>query len=103
MDEVERELVAERGAGRAHVVVHGVDPRHEGVEVVLGELRLTHAVDGHAVAVLDRLEAPAAAGEHVHLDAAADQPLGQLANMAGQPALDDRRVLPGQDQDAHLG
>ena len=53
--EVERDRVAERGAGRAHVVVHGVDPAHEGVEVVLRELRLAHAVDGHAVAVLDRL------------------------------------------------
>ena len=33
-----RERVAERGARGAHVVVHGVDPAHEGVEVVLGEL-----------------------------------------------------------------
>ena len=54
VDEVERERVAERGAGRAHVVVHGVDPGDEGVEVVLRELGLAHAVDGHAVAVLDR-------------------------------------------------
>ena len=29
--------------------------------------------------------------------------LGQLAHVARQPALDQRRVLPGQDQDAHQG
>ena len=103
--EVEGERVAERGARRAHVVVHGVDPPHERVEVVLGELRLAHAVHGHAVAVLDRRQAPAAAREHVHLDPAAHQPFGELANMARQPALDDRRVLPGQDEDTrgHAG
>ena len=29
-----------------------------------------------------------------------DEPLGELAHVAGEPALDDRRVLPRQDQDA---
>ena len=100
VDEVEGERVAERGARRAHVVVHRVDPADEGVEVVLGELGLAHAVHRHAVAVLDRSQAPAAAGQHVHLDAGPDQPLGELADVASEPALDDRRVLPRQDQDA---
>jgi hypothetical protein len=103
--EVEGERVAERGARRPHVVVHRVDPPHERVEVVLGELRLAHSVHGHAVAVLDLREVPAAAREDVHLDPAAHQALGELANMTRQPALDDRRVLPGQDENArgHAG
>ena len=41
----------------------------------------------------------AAAGEHVDLDAELDEPLGELAHVTGEPALDQRRVLPGEDQD----
>ena len=52
VDEVDLELLDELGAGRAHVLVHVVDPGDERVEVVLGEVGLAHAVDGHAVAVL---------------------------------------------------
>ena len=47
-----------------------------------------------------RVEAPAAAGEDVDLGALRDELLGQLAHVARQPALHDRRVLPGEDQDA---
>ena len=39
-------------------------------------------------------------GEHVDLEALRDELLGQLAHVARQPALHDRRVLPGEDQDA---
>ncbi len=44
-----------------------------------------------------------AAGQHVDLDLALDQRLGELAHVAGQPALDQRRVLPGEDEDAGHG
>ena len=101
VDEVELELVDQLRAGRAHVLVHVVDPGDERVEVVLGEVRLAHAVDDHAVAVLLGREVPAAARQHVHLVALRDELLGQLAHVARQAALDDRRVLPGEDQDAH--
>ena len=66
------------------------------------ELGLADAVDGHAMAVLDGVQAPAAACEDVDLVAVAHQLLGQLAHVARQAALDDRRVLPGQRQDPHV-
>ena len=42
----------------------------------------------------------AASGEDVSLDAGSGQVLRQLAYVAGEPALDQRRVLPGEDEDA---
>ena len=53
-----------------------------------------------AVAILLRRQAAAAAREDVDLGALGDELLGELAHVARQPALDDRRVLPGEDQDA---
>ena len=97
--EVERAVEVERGG--QHVGVHVLDPGDEGVEVVLGEVGLAHAVHGHAVAVLGLRQPPAAARDHVHLDPERHELLGQLADVPGQPALDDRRVLPREDQDAH--
>ena len=41
-----------------------------------------------------------AAREHVDLHPVAHELLRQLAGVARQPALDDRRVLPGDQQDA---
>ena len=41
-----------------------------------------------------------AARQHVDLDARADQRLRELADVPREPARDDRRVLPRQDQDA---
>ena len=54
------------------------------------------------MAFLGGRETTAASGQHVHLDALGDQVLGQLADVTRQTALDDRRVLPGDQQDAHL-
>ena len=45
----------------------------------------------------------AAAREHVHLDVLLHELLGQLAHVPREPALDDRRVLPGEDEDAGGG
>ena len=99
----EVEAAAELDAGGEHVLVHVVDPRDERVEVVAREVRLADAVDDHAVAVLDRLELTAAAGDDVDLVAVAHELLGELADVPCQPALDDRRVLPREGQDAHGG
>ena len=54
-----------------------------------------------AVAILDRLQPPAAAGDDVHLVAVAHELLGQLAHVPREAALDDRRVLPRQGQNPH--
>ena len=40
------------------------------------------------------------AGQNVNLDAETDQGFGEFPHMAGQPALDQRRVLPGDDENA---
>ena len=97
----EVEAAAELGARGQHVLVHVVDPGDERVQVVLRELRLAHAVHGHAVPVLDRGQAPAAARDDVDLVAVAHELLGQLAHVPGEAALDDRRVLPGEAEDPH--
>ena len=94
MDEVE--AAAELGARGQHVVVHALDPGDERVQVVLGELRLAHAMHHDAVAILDRLQPPAAAGDDVHLVAVAHELLRQLAHVPRQAALHDRRVFPRQ-------
>ena len=65
-----------------------------------GRVGSQHAVDVDAVHHLLGRRLLAAAGEHVDLDPAVDQALGELADVARQPALDQRRVLPGEDQDA---
>jgi hypothetical protein len=51
----------------------------------------------HAMALLLAGKAAAAPGQDVHLDAVADQVLGELAHVAAQTALDHRGVLPGDD------
>ena len=98
--EVELEPVAKHRRQRMHVAVHRLDPAYERARV-LGERGLPDPVDDHAVLVGLGRQAAAAAREHVHLDAVADQLLGQLADVAAEAALDHRRVLPGDQQDAH--
>ena len=103
VDEVEAVAVAQLDAGGEHVGVHPLDPGDELAEVG-GALRLADAVDDDAAAALLDRRLFAAAGQHVDLDVALDQGLGELADVAREAALDQRRVLPGEDQDAgHLG
>ena len=97
----EVEPAAELRARGEHVLVHVVDPGDERVEVVLRELGLAHAVHVHAVALLVRGQAPAAARDDVHLVPVAHQLLGELAHVAREATLHDRRVLPREGQDAH--
>ena len=99
---VEVVVVAHLHPGGQHVGVHVLDPGHELAEVARA-LGLGHAVHHHALHLLLGGRVLDAAGQHVHLGALGHQALGQLAHVAGQPALDQRRVLPGQDQDAHGG
>jgi hypothetical protein len=97
VDEVE--AATELEAGRPHVAVHPPDPGDEGVYVLAREVRLRHAVDDDPVPVLGPARR-VSAREDVHLDPVAHQPLGQLAHVPRQPALDHRRVLPADHQDA---
>ena len=99
VDEVEVERSAERPPGRAHVRRSCPRPRRRtrrgraasAARARGGRARRRGPPRG---AALSR-----AAGEDVHLDALAHEPLGQLAHVAREAALDDRRVLPGEDQD----
>ena len=98
----EREIVllAELVGELAHVGVHRLHPAHERARV-LRELRLADAVHEDAVALLLERQPASAAREHVDLGAAGDEVLGELADMPGEAAFDDRRVFPGDQQDAH--
>ena len=100
--DVEVEAVADLDAGREHVRVHVLDPGDELAEVAR-PLGLAHAVDGHAAALLLGRVLLAPARQHVHVDAVLRQVLRELADVPSEPALDQRRVLPGQDEDAHQG
>ena len=99
VDEVELEAVAELDPAREHVGVHPLDPGDELAEVGRA-LGLADAVDEDAVHPLFGRGLLAAAGEDVDLDAAIDKRLGELADVAGEAALDQRRILPGEDQDS---
>ncbi len=100
MDDVEAVMGRQPRRGLDHVLVHGADPRQERVEVAARRLGLGHAVHAHAGPDLLRRVALPAAGEDVDDHALRHELLGQLAHVARQAALDDRRVLPGQDEDA---
>jgi hypothetical protein len=102
VDEIEAVAIAELHPRGEHVGVHPLDPCDELVQLG-GAGRLPDPVDvdpGHHLLGRRLL---AAAGEHVDLGVAVDQALGELADVPGEPALDQRRVLPGEDQYAHDG
>ena len=100
VDDVEVVLCDELAPALQQVVVHAPDPLHE-LRQRGRIVRLAHAVDVHAVADLVQRTVLAGAGEDVDLDVfVGDQRLAQLADSAGQPAFDDRRVLPRDDQHA---
>ena len=101
VDHVEVVAVPHLHSCGEHVRVHVLDPGHELAQVARA-LRLANAVHEHAAHLLLGGILLAAAGKHVDVDSLGGQVLGQLAHVAGEPALDQRRVLPGQDQDAHL-
>ena len=98
--DVEVVAVPELDAGGEHVGVHVLDPGHELLQVARAA-RLAHAVHQDAVDLLVGGHGLVAAGEHVDLDAlGGHELLGELADVARQAALDDGRVLPGEDEDA---
>ena len=99
---VEVVAVAHLHPGGQHVRVHVLDPGHELAEVARA-LGLADAVDQHAAGLLLGRVLLAPARDHVHVDVLGRQVLGQLAHVARQPALDQRGVLPGQDEGAHQG
>ncbi len=93
------DVVDQLDAARDHVGVHPVDPGQERVEVARGR-GLAHAMDLDALHDLLDRRRRAAAREDADLDALADEPLGQLADVPRETAGHDRRVLPRKDQDA---
>ena len=99
VDEIEVEAVAELHPGGEHVGVHPLDPGDELAEVARAG-RLENAMDVDPVGDLGSRGLLAAAGQHVHLDPEIDQALGELADVPGQAAFDQRRVLPGKDEDS---
>ena len=101
VDDVEVVAVADLHAGGEHVRVHVLDPGDELAQVARA-LGLAHAVDDDAADLLLGGVLLAAAGQHVHVHVLGGEVLGQLAHVAGEAALDQRRVLPGQDQGARI-
>ena len=91
--------VGQRRGRVDHAVVQRVDPLQERVEVARrrggGD-----AVDQDACAQLGREVAGAAARDDVDGVALRREALGELPDMPREPALDDRRVLPGEDEHA---
>jgi hypothetical protein len=102
MHEVEVEVVAELDSGGEHVGVHVFDPGDELAQVPRAA-RLANAVHGDAAADLLGRHRLVAARQDVDLGPERDERLGQLAHMTRKTALDDRRVLPREDQDAAHG
>jgi hypothetical protein len=98
--DVEGVPVPDLDAGRQHVRVHVLDPGHELAQVA-GALGLPHAVDHDALELLLGRRLLEAAGQDVHVHVLRRKVLGKLAHVARQPPLDQRRVLPGEDEDAH--
>ena len=101
VDHVEVVAVPHLDARGEHVRVHVLDPGHELAQVARA-LRLADAVHEHPAHLLLGGILLAAAGEHVYVHALGRQVLRQLAHVPRESALDQWRVLPGQDQDAHL-
>ncbi len=101
VDEVEAIAVAELDPRRKHVGVHALDPGDELAEVGRSG-RLAHAMDVHATGNLLLRRLLAAAREHMHLDLLGEV-LGELSHVPCEPAFDQRRVLPGEDQNSVHG
>jgi hypothetical protein len=102
VDHVEVVAVPHLHTGGQHVRVHVLDPGDELAEVAR-PLRLAHPVNDHSAAELLGRILLASADKHVHVHSLGRQILGQLPHVPRESALDQRRVLPGQDQDAHSG
>ena len=100
VDQIELEPFAQTHAELVHVRVHPVHPAHECVYVP-GKLGLADAVKDHPVADLFGGEVAPAAREDVHLDLFAHEVLGKLAHMPRKATLDDRGILPRDQQHAH--
>ena len=100
--DVELEPVSELDAGRQHVDVHVLDPRYELAE--LGwPAGFTDPMKRYPRDRLFRGRLLAAARQDVDVDSERSEVLRQLPHVARQATLDQRRVLPREDQDPHQG
>ncbi len=113
VDEVEPRLGAQLVAAPAQIAVHAGDPAEERIEI-LGERRLAHPVNQDAAEHLLGGRRVCARGikpvtgaragtarEDVQLDAAGRELLGELVDVPAEPTLDQRRVLPRDQQHTH--
>jgi hypothetical protein len=96
---VDRVDGAERGARSREVVVQRADPTQERVEVARRGGR-GDAMDLDAGPHLAGRVGRAPARQHVDVLAVRGERPGELSDVAGEPALDDGRVLPGEQKDA---
>ena len=102
VDEVEVVAIAELDPGGEHVGVHALDPGDELAQVGRPG-RLADAVDrGRRGDLLGGDSSPPRVRTWTSMPGAGEA-LGELAHVAGEPALDQRRVLPGEDQDSGQG
>src|SRR6185436_13759395 len=101
VDDVEVVPVPQLDTRREHVRVHVLDPGDELAELARA-LRLADAVDLDAVHLFLGRRLLVAAREDVRLDTLLGEVLGELAHVAREPSFDQRRVLPGEDQRAHV-
>jgi len=99
VDDTKAAARSQGAPGGGHAVVQLIDPAHERAELARRR-RSGDAVHANAGAHLVRRVAVAAARQHVHRLAVRGERLGELADVAREAALDDRRVLPREDQDA---
>ena len=102
VDEVKGIAVAELDAGGQHVGVHPLHPGDELAQIG-GPLGLADAVDRNSARALFGRGLLSPAGQDVDLNLELDQRLGELSHVAGKAALDQRWILPGEDQDAGQG
>ncbi len=97
VDEVEVEVAGQADPGRQQVVVQPLHPGHEPPDVA-GAGRLGYPVDEDAVDHGGPRRPP---GQDVDLDSPGGEPRGEPPDVAAEAALDDRRVLPAEDQASH--
>jgi hypothetical protein len=98
---IELESFAKPHAELAHVGVHAVHPVHKRVDVP-GKLWLADAMHHHPMAKLLGWEVSPAAGQDVNFHAFAHEVFGELSHVPCEATLDDRGILPGDQQHAHF-
>lgn len=99
VNQIEVKPVAEFDSGGQHVGVHPFHPGHELAQIGRS-FRLDDAVDLDTRHLFLNRRLFPSPGQDVNLDPETDQGFGKLPHMTRQATLYERRVLPGDNQDA---